>query len=460
MAITVTITRYKSNDDYKDVENGSLPVPELKSTGTVQPGAEDMEPALTDVYTDHSVAGAGTLDDPITLLNDKETLDTLQYYGKTTSGARGYHPLADAVRTLVGHIIESGVQEVVGNLAINVLDDVHQAYITTTTMATLTQVSTWDVTSGTDKIGMFRCIAVVRDLVTDDVVTLHNVMGFDYTDVGSEVTDDNKVITDATAVLELSVSASGYLQARLDNLPFNNKRVHFTFERSVQKYYNYRFPAVVATYTLTGYFADLAVDSISATFEVGEFILNGLGTDLGGVNTMTAFVGIYTVSAYQTNLNTSKVLTADVASFVLTGVETALTKHISMTVAVGAFTITTYAVALYKGTNMVVDMVAFELTGYGVADIRIHIEERRMTNLSSYTVDVTFTEAFTTLPTGIANLRVYRIAEVTPGVTRAKDVRYRNIENSDGSIVSLTGFSIEIDSNESLTGVIVEYLFL
>lgn len=86
-----------------------------------------------------------------------------------------------------------------------------------------------------------------------------------------------------------------------------------------------------------------------------------------------------------------------------------------------------------------------------------HPEFNRMTGLPSRTVSVTFGTPFVSVPTGIGNLKVYRWAQAVTGKWMPKDVQY--YFPSSGSLTN-TGFTIEIEASEPLTGVIVEYLFL
>lgn len=85
-----------------------------------------------------------------------------------------------------------------------------------------------------------------------------------------------------------------------------------------------------------------------------------------------------------------------------------------------------------------------------------HIEAGRISGLSSHTVTVTFDEPFTSQPYGFEP-NVYRMAEQPDGTYRRQDVLwgFTGVNNP-----SATGFEIEIHSSESLTGVIIEYMYL
>ena len=87
-----------------------------------------------------------------------------------------------------------------------------------------------------------------------------------------------------------------------------------------------------------------------------------------------------------------------------------------------------------------------------------HFENGKLTNLTSNTVIVSFTEPFTIKPT-LVQLKVYRMVENIPiaGKFVMQDVLHYFDDDEDW--VVLTGFSLFIDSSEDLNGVIVEYCF-
>jgi len=85
-----------------------------------------------------------------------------------------------------------------------------------------------------------------------------------------------------------------------------------------------------------------------------------------------------------------------------------------------------------------------------------HIEAGRVSGLGSRTVSVTFDEPFSGQPYG-REPNVYRIVEQPDGTYRRQNVLWGF---TDASQPSTTGFSLTIHDSESLTGVIIEYLYL
>jgi len=87
-----------------------------------------------------------------------------------------------------------------------------------------------------------------------------------------------------------------------------------------------------------------------------------------------------------------------------------------------------------------------------------HDEKAYLTDLDDstheHTITVVFNAAFLAIPI-TSKFEVYRNAPYGGGYKR-KDVLFTHAE----SWPDLTGFEIEIDSREDLTGVIIEYIFL
>ena len=103
-----------------------------------------------------------------------------------------------------------------------------------TSLTEITQLSNWFVVSFNELVGNFKATVMVRDKVTNAIVTVQNTFGFDYTDAANEVGDDNAIITDIAISLVLSVdAATDKLQAVVSGMTSNAKRIHFCFERCV-----------------------------------------------------------------------------------------------------------------------------------------------------------------------------------------------------------------------------------
>ena len=93
-------------------------------------------------------------------------------------------------------------------------------------------------------------------------------------------------------------------------------------------------------------------------------------------------------------------------------------------------------------------------SNFGEAGSTIHYEKDTITGLSSATVSVTFEAAFTTTPVTVT-FNVYRY--VPSGASYVKEDVLYTVAGSNW--VTTTGFTITIDSSESLTGGYVEYYF-
>jgi hypothetical protein len=80
-----------------------------------------------------------------------------------------------------------------------------------------------------------------------------------------------------------------------------------------------------------------------------------------------------------------------------------------------------------------------------------HVEKGILTSLSSRSVAVTFSDAFTSTPLDF--IEVYREESVGYLRTRRTDVLYYNYG------ITTTGFTLTIDAEESLNGIVIKYKF-
>jgi len=84
-----------------------------------------------------------------------------------------------------------------------------------------------------------------------------------------------------------------------------------------------------------------------------------------------------------------------------------------------------------------------------------HIEKDRLTGLSSRTVTVEFGIAFTSIPVG--DVKCYRMYEQPDGTFQKQDVIWGF---PDANQPTLAGFTLDISTDESLTGIVVEYSYM
>jgi hypothetical protein len=80
-----------------------------------------------------------------------------------------------------------------------------------------------------------------------------------------------------------------------------------------------------------------------------------------------------------------------------------------------------------------------------------NIQKGRITGLQAFNVSQSFSTPFNSAPVGFIN--VYRSKVISGTKTIREDVLFYDLTETP------TGFSLVIDSEESLTGVIVEYLY-
>jgi hypothetical protein len=85
-----------------------------------------------------------------------------------------------------------------------------------------------------------------------------------------------------------------------------------------------------------------------------------------------------------------------------------------------------------------------------------HIEADVVENLQSHTVNVEFKNEFTAIPAGMGNLKIYRL-EPEEGEYILADVLF-NFPSL--TWLTTTGFTVQINSTENLTGIFIDYTFI
>ncbi len=107
---------------------------------------------------------------------------------------------------------------------------------------------------------------------------------------------------------------------------------------------------------------------------------------------------------------------------------------------------------IYGGNSFV-----FTNVNSGGGGVAKHWEVGTIEDLTSVNVIVYFGEAFSKLPT-MVQLKVYRMVEFETNKWLIQDVLFYQASN-DGRPYNEYGFGLVIDSNEDLTGIIIEYAF-
>jgi len=100
----------------------------------------------------------------------------------------------------------------------------------------------------------------------------------------------------------------------------------------------------------------------------------------------------------------------------------------------------------------------YPATGFGGSGSSAAYAKETLTGLLSKTVDEIFNVPFSSTPQAV-NFKVYRYYEVESGSGEyvRKDVTF---SISGSGWITTTGFTIQIDADESLTGVYIDYLFM
>ena len=112
-------------------------------------------------------------------------------------------------------------------------DENHESsLIEHTTNISETVISNWSVIPYNQQVGEFKAVVMVRNKVTNTIVTLMSLFSFDYSDATAAVIQ-NDLLTDAGMTLTLGVNGSNQLYATVSGMPADAKRIHVCFERCV-----------------------------------------------------------------------------------------------------------------------------------------------------------------------------------------------------------------------------------
>lgn len=156
--------------------------------------------------------------------------------------------------------INDAVQPTISTIVKSILGNNHESYlIEDTANISETVLSSWTVLPFNEQVGEFKAVVMVRNKALNTIITLMNILSFDYSDA-VKVVQQNPMLTDANITLTVGVDAgTSKLYATVAGMTTDNKRIHLCFERCVL---GQRFTDLTATYemvlgmaaTLTSYF--------------------------------------------------------------------------------------------------------------------------------------------------------------------------------------------------------------
>ena len=109
----------------------------------------------------------------------------------------------------------------------------HESYlIENTTNLTETVESSWSVIPYAEQVGEFKAVVMVRNKSLDTIITLMNILSFDYSDA-VKVIQQNPMLIDANITLTTGVNEANKLFATVSGMTSDTKRIHLCFERCV-----------------------------------------------------------------------------------------------------------------------------------------------------------------------------------------------------------------------------------
>jgi len=144
--------------------------------------------------------------------------------GNIVAGGKHTHKLE-----INGKPINQAIPEIVKTINGNN----HESFlIENTTNVSETVFSSWTVIPYKEQTGEFKAVVMVRNKITNTIITLMSLLSFDYSDAVAAISQSD-LITDPGITLTIGVNGSNILYATITGMPEVNKRIHLCFERCV-----------------------------------------------------------------------------------------------------------------------------------------------------------------------------------------------------------------------------------
>lgn len=237
---------------------GMLPV-----DGSIQYINKRLQLYFDEVW--HDLAFKSELHPPVTIAEDSTDLAeigddqilSIKKQGITNIVNETVEP---AITNIINTTIPAAIKTASGNN--------HESFLIENTVAEeVTQLSSWTVIPYAEQVGEFKAVVMVRNKALNTIITLMNILSFDYSDA-IKVVHQNPMLTDANITLTVGVDAgTSKLYATVAGMTTDNKRIHLCFERCVL---GERFFDLEATMELTLEMAATisAYLNVSATSEI------------------------------------------------------------------------------------------------------------------------------------------------------------------------------------------------
>lgn len=202
----------------------------------------------------------------------------------------------------------------------SILDNNHESYLIENTANVAETVdSSWTVTPYNEQVGEFKAVVMVRNRALDTIITLMNILSFDYSDA-VKVVQQNPMLTDANITLTVGVDAgTSKLYATVTGMTADNKRIHLCFERCVlgERFANLpsaEFDLVLETAAiLTAYLNLQAPVDMSLNFAAGLSGYSNMQANMNMQITVQALLSAYKkliANNFTLNMNFQAALTA------------------------------------------------------------------------------------------------------------------------------------------------------
>jgi hypothetical protein len=182
----------------------------------------DVIGSFVDSYVDDMIFNPETGDLTLTRTNNlPDLIENLD--GRYPTGENVTTQIENNNTTILPTLIQSGIE------------GYKEAFLIENTINNSeTQFSTWGVIQYNELVGEFKTMVMIRNKNDHSIVSLMNILSFDYTDSTNEVNKDNQMLTDTAITLTLGIDPGTRLFfATVSNMPSDAKRIHFCFERCV-----------------------------------------------------------------------------------------------------------------------------------------------------------------------------------------------------------------------------------
>lgn len=110
----------------------------------------------------------------------------------------------------------------------------HESYLIENTLnVSETVESSWTVIPYNEQVGEFKAVVMVRNKVTNTIITLISLLSFDYTAGEVECILQSNLLTNEDLTLTVGINEAHILYGTISGMPEVGKRIHLCYERCI-----------------------------------------------------------------------------------------------------------------------------------------------------------------------------------------------------------------------------------